>query len=213
MNPLSLLAAMISGSLWTWIRHLGGPGLILLGILDNSAIPVPGSMDVAVVLLCAHRKEWWAYYGLMATLGAVLGGFITYRLAEKGGEETLEKKVGKERSSKVYRRFREHGFVTVVLGGILPPPFPVVPVLAVAGVLHYPPKKFLAAIGTGRAIRFFAVAYLASLYGHVILTWFAHSYKPVLYALIALALAAGLWALVYFGRLRRQKNSVARDQA
>ena len=36
------------------------------------------------------------------------GGYVTYRLAEKGGQETLEQKVGKPRAGKLYQRFEKH---------------------------------------------------------------------------------------------------------
>ena len=85
-----LASFVLAGSFWTWLQRLGGPGLILLGVVDNSAIPLPGSMDLLVILLSAHHREWWPYYALMATVGAIVGGYLTYRLAEKGGEETLE---------------------------------------------------------------------------------------------------------------------------
>ena len=58
---------VLAGSFWTWLQRLGGPGLILLGLLDNSAIPLPGSMDLLVILLSAHHRQWWPYYALMAT--------------------------------------------------------------------------------------------------------------------------------------------------
>jgi hypothetical protein len=35
--------------LWAWLERLGGLGLILLGVLDNSPFPVPGSMDALTV--------------------------------------------------------------------------------------------------------------------------------------------------------------------
>jgi hypothetical protein len=64
---------MISDSVWKWIHRLGGPGLILLGLADNTPfISAPaGSVNVFVILLSAHRHEWWAYYALMATVGEV----------------------------------------------------------------------------------------------------------------------------------------------
>ena len=31
---------------WRWLVRLGGPGLVVLGIADNSVIPLTGSMDV-----------------------------------------------------------------------------------------------------------------------------------------------------------------------
>jgi len=135
------------------MHRLDGPGLILLGIVDNSAIPIPGGIDVFVILLSAHRREWWLYYAFMAVIGAVLGGYLTYRLAEQGGEETLEKEIGKDRAQKVYNKFKKRGFATVAVSAVLPPPFPMVPVLMAAGVLQYPRKTFLAALGAGRAVR------------------------------------------------------------
>jgi len=193
------------------MHRLGGPGLILLGIVDNSAIPIPGGMDVFVILLSAHRREWWLYYAFMAVIGAVLGGYLTYRLAEKGGEETLEKEIGKCRAQKVYNKFKKRGFATVAVSAVLPPPFPMVPVLMAAGVLQYPRKKFLAALGAGRAVRFLVVALLGRIYGTAIISSFRTYYKPVLYSLIALAALGGVAVLVYFkwyrpSRQRRERN-------
>ena len=138
--------------------------MILLGIADNTPfISAPaGSVDVFVILLSAHRHEWWAYYAFMATLGEVLGGYLTYRLAEKGGQETLEKKVGKPRAEKLYKRFEKRGVHHGIRRFVLPPPFPFTSVLMAAGIMQYPRKKFLSALTAGRAVRFFAVAYLGS---------------------------------------------------
>jgi membrane protein YqaA with SNARE-associated domain len=209
-----LTALALAGPFWMWLQRLGGPGLILLGLLDNSVIPLPGSMDLAVILLSAHHRTWWLYYALMATAGAVIGGYVTYRLAEKGGEETLEKKVGKQRAEKVYRRFKEHGFATVALGAILPPPFPIVPFLLAAGALKYPRRNFIAALALGRAARFAVVAYLAKRYGQGVMHWLARYYHPVLYILIGLSVAAGIGVLVYFKwyRPRHQKPESRRRE-
>ena len=50
-------------------------------------------MDVLTIWLAARHQEPWPYYALMATLGAVLGGYITYSLARKGGQEAMERKL------------------------------------------------------------------------------------------------------------------------
>jgi membrane protein YqaA with SNARE-associated domain len=206
----SLLAIVFVNPVWTWVHRLGGPGLILLGLADNSIIPMPGSMDIFVILLSAHNREWWPYYAVMGTLGAVFGGYVTYRLAEEGGKETLEKKVSKQRAQKVYRRFEKHGFFTVFLGAILPPPFPIVPFLMAAGVLRYPPKKFLAALATGRGVRFFGFAFIAHIYGVAIIGWLSRYYKPVLYGLIVLAVVGTLTVIIYLKWYRpRTRSSLA----
>ena len=206
-----IASLVLESGLWTWIHRLGGPGLILLGIIDNSAIPIPGGTDIFVILLAAHRRGWWLYYAFMAVVGAVLGGYLTYRLAEKGGEETLEKEIGKPRAQKVYDKFKKRGFGTIAVSAVLPPPFPMVPVLMAAGVLQYPRKKFLAALASGRAARFFALALMGRFYGTAILSTLNRYYEPLLYTLIALAGLAGVAALLYFTvyRPRRQREERA----
>jgi len=161
-------------------------------------IPIPGGMDVFLVVLTARDRHLWLYYAFMAVLGAVIGGYITYYLAEKGGKEGLEKKIGKNRAEKVYKKFENKGFTTVTVGAIIPPPFPLVPVLMAAGILQYSRKRFLAALTLGRTVRFLAVAYLGRIYGTAILHWFGRYYKPFLYALIAAGVAGGVGTFVYF---------------
>jgi membrane protein YqaA with SNARE-associated domain len=208
---ISAVVIATESAVWSWLHRLGGPGLVLLGIADSSVVPLPGSMDVFTILLAAHRREWWPYYAFMATVGAVIGGYLTYRLAEKGGEETLEKKVGKNRAEKVYKKFEKHGGLWVFIGSVLPPPFPIVPVLMAAGVLQYPKKKFLGALSAGRGVRFFAVAWIGHIYGIGIVRWLSQYYQPVLYALIALAVLGGAGALLYWTwylpRKRRQQHA------
>ncbi|MBZ5645521.1 MAG: hypothetical protein LAO19_22435 [Acidobacteriia bacterium] len=72
-----------------WIYRLGGIGFIPLGLLDNSLIPVPGSMDLLTIFLSARSEELWPYYAFMATIGSLIGGYVTYRLARKGGKRAL----------------------------------------------------------------------------------------------------------------------------
>src|ERR1700691_3268945 len=105
-----MIAGQILGALlpnlWRTIRRslfrLGGIGLIPLGLLDSSIIPVPGSMDVMTIVLAARDGQLWLYYALMATAGSVIGGVITYWLARKGGKRTLERQFSRRQSERVY---------------------------------------------------------------------------------------------------------------
>ena len=197
---------------WKWLLRFGGPGLIAVGLIDNSLIPIPGGMDVAVVLLTAHHPTWWPYYAAMATIGAVVGGYLTYRLAQKGGKQSLEKKIGKKRAGKVYRKFEKRGFSSVFIGSILPPPFPMVPVLMAAGIMQYSRQRFLAALALGRAVRFLVIALLSMLYGTAIVDWLGRYYKPLLYILVALAILGALVALLYFMWYRARHRSGSEGQ-
>lgn len=201
-------AILVTGPVSTWLLRLGGPGLIVVGLIDNSAIPIPGGMDVCVVLLTAHHPKWWPYYAAMATAGAAIGGYLTYRLARKGGKAGLEKEIGKSRAAKVYKKFEKGGFSTVFIGAILPPPFPMVPVLMAAGILQYSRRRFLAALTIGRGVRFFVLAFLAHLYGTAIVGWLGRYYRPLLYILISLAVAGAVGAVLYFKWYRPRYQQV-----
>lgn len=169
-------------------------------------------MDAAVILLTAYHRSLWPYYALMATVGAVVGGFLTFRLGEKGGEETLEKKVGKKRSQKVYALFQKRGFRTIAISAMMPPPFPMAPMLIAAGVMHYPLKKFFASLSLGRGLRFLAVAYLGHVYGESIIRMLSQYYKPLLYTLIGLAALGGIGALLYFKWYRPKRQREERER-
>jgi len=153
-----------------------------------------------------------AYYAFMATVGEVIGGYLTYRLAEKGGQKTLEKRVGKLRAEKLYRAFEKRGFIRVFVGSILPPPFPFTPMLISAGVMQYPHKRFFSALAAGRAVRFFAVAYLGRTYGQRMIGFISPYYEPMLYVFIALAITAGIGATAYFKWYRPKAQIEEREQ-
>ena len=190
-----------------WARRVGGPGLIVLGIIDNSAIPVPGSQDAMVILLAASEKTWWPYYALMATLGAVLGGYITYRLARREGKAILERRHSPRKAQKVYRTFEKWGFLAVMIPAVLPPPLPMFPFLLAAGAMQYSRSKFIAALAIGRGIRYTLLAFLAVTYGRQILRWMVEYRQPILVLGIAAAVATTLYALLRYKRGKRPSHS------
>src|SRR3984957_11283657 len=203
---MPLLATMLevsNKSAVRWLIHLGGPGLILLGPADNSIIPLPGSVDVITILLAAHHREPWFYYAFMATAGAVLGGYITYRMARKGGKETLEKRFSQKKVKRVYAIFERWGFASVAIPALLPPPFPIVPMLLAARAMQYPTRKFLTALTVGRGLRYIILAYLGYEYGRNIVTFFDRYYWPVLILLIASSVLGGLYGLYEYRRRQR----------
>ena len=187
---------------WRWVIRLGGPGLILLGVLDNSIVPLTGSMDVLTIWLAASHRDWWAYYALMATIGGVLGGYITYEIARKGGKEAIERKLDKKKAEKVLKRFRRWSFWSVAVGATLPPPFPLVPVLVAAGGSQYSKRKFVGALTLGRGVRYAIVAFFGRLYGKQIVGFFAHYYKPAVLVLVGISVIGAAITLRQYLRSR-----------
>jgi len=187
-----------------WLVRLGGPGLVVLGIADNSVIPLTGSMDVLTIWLAARHRELWPYYAVMATAGALLGGYITYSLGRKGGKEAIERKLNRRKAEKVFKRFSHWGFSTVAVSALLPPPFPLVPVLLAAGALQYSRKKFVGALALGRGIRYLLLAGFGSLYGKAIVQFFSRYYKPAVLILVGLAVVGAVLSIAEY--LRSRKN-------
>src|SRR3954453_18750836 len=140
----------------------------------------------------------------MATVGAVIGGDITYGLARKGGKEASERKLSKSRADKIFKRFEKRGFFAVAVPAILPPPFPIVPFLLAAGAMQYSRQKFVAALALGRGVRFFILAGLGAIYGRHIVKFFTRYYKPALVVLVALAVIAGVLSLVQYYRYKNR---------
>jgi membrane protein YqaA with SNARE-associated domain len=201
----ALGAPAVARGVRRWLFHLGGLGFIPLGLLDSSVIPLPGSMDVLTIVLAAGHKELWWYYALMATVGSVIGGFVTYRIARKGGKETLERKVRAKKLKKVYQTFERWGFGTIAVGALLPPPVPFVPVLLVAGAMQYSVKKFLLALALGRAARYSILAFLAARYGRQALKLISSNGHPVLIGATVIV-AAGIGGAVYYFVKRKPKK-------
>jgi len=212
-QTLAIVAPTVTRNVRRWIFHLGGLGFIPLGLLDNSVIPLPGSMDVLTIVLSARRQELWLYYAFMATIGSVIGGYVTYRLARKGGKETLERKFAARTLEKVYRIFGRWGFGAIAIAALLPPPVPMVPFLFAAGAMQYSVGKFLVALTVGRVVRYSLLAFLAAHYGRQVLTVMSQLGHPVLIAVIALiaaAIAALLTILVRKHNKRGSANSATR---
>jgi membrane protein YqaA with SNARE-associated domain len=208
-----MLTIMFAFNLMRYLRKLGGIGLLVLGILDGSLIPLPGSVDTLIVILATRHHDLWLYYAAMSTAGSVIGGLATYRLAMKGGEKVITKKLGKKRADRLSQLFTRWGFAAIAVPAILPPPFPTTAFLLVAGAMRYPAWRFTAALASGRAARFALVAYLAALYGRKALRQTAGHYQTVIVwsvvAIVAGTILLTIWWL-YSTRTIKPKAAPAR---
>ena len=206
-----MLPPILYLSLWAWLERLGGLGLVLLGLVDNSPVPVPGSMDALVVILSAHQKEWWWYYGLMAIVGSLVGAFASYELGNTGGKEALEKKIPRDKAERIYTKFEKRGFWALFIPALLPPPFPYSPFPIAAGALNYSRRNLFLSVGSARSIRYTALAFLGRTYSKQILGFFQHYYKPLFGILISLGVLGGIAALIWTRMRRREGKPVIPD--
>jgi membrane protein YqaA with SNARE-associated domain len=203
-------ATEVAHSVRHWIFQLGGIGLIPLGLLDASVVPLPGSMDVLTIILASRDGRWWFYYAAMATIGSVAGAFITFRLAQKGGEKALESRFSPSRAKKIVATFEKWGFWSIGIAALLPPPIPLVPFVIAAGATQYSRNKFLIALTVGRAIRYTILALLAEHYGRQIIGLVRHPEHPYLFGSIAAVVIVGvIVSVVLSARKPKPKQVVA----
>jgi len=147
------------------LRHLGGLGLFLLAIVDSSPIPTFGGLDILTAILAARQREPWYYYAGVATAGSVIGAYFTFRMARKAGLDYLNRKFGKRKVASLLKYFQRWGTGALVVSTAIPLPFPTSSFFAVAGALDYPLRTFIVIVALGRAVRYGAIAAIASHYG------------------------------------------------
>jgi membrane protein YqaA with SNARE-associated domain len=178
-----------------WIEglvHLGWAGIVVLGVVDASVLPLPGSLDLLTIVLSAHKHEYWLLYAAAAWAGSVGGGYLTYRIGQKGGKELLQKKVPQKGLQRVYKWMEGHSALALFLPTLLPPPTPVSYFVLAAGALRISPRTFFLSFGTGRAIRYLLLAYFGTRYGHQIIAWARDHYADILIGLLGLAALGGI---------------------
>jgi membrane protein YqaA with SNARE-associated domain len=195
---------------FTLIRKVGGIGLVPLGILDGSVIPTFGSLDLLTAWLSARDAELWPYYAAMATVGAAIGAWITYRLGQRAGSRWLSRRLGVRRAEKITSVVEHWGAGAVMVAALAPPPFPASLFFLAAGTVQQPAKKFLATVLVGRALRYGLFAAVAAHYGRHILRYFRH---PAQFLVPSLAITAALIvaAAIYLFSRRRITEVRAAD--
>lgn len=163
-------ALLVQAAALRWLRQLGGAGLLLFATADSSPLPLPGGgTDLLVILLAARRAQWWGYYAAMATIGSVLGGYLSFRVARVSGAKTLEARLGERRARAVVERITRHGWGLIAAGALLPPPFPFTAMVMAAGVARLPAGRLVGALTAARAVRYTVAAFLGYEFGRPML--------------------------------------------
>jgi membrane protein YqaA with SNARE-associated domain len=148
-----------------WASELGGMGLFLIAALDSSFLSFPQVSDLLVIYLSTKSPERMPYYAGMTTAGSLVGCFLLYTVARKGGEIFLRKRFSAKRVDRGMAIYQRFGLLAVVVPALLPPPTPFKIFVLMAGAAAVSPWRFGAAIALGRGIRYFGQGYLAVRYG------------------------------------------------
>src|ERR1039458_4881347 len=73
--------------LFAFFLHIGGFGLVILGVLDSSFFFLPFGNDLLLVVLVARHHGYLPLYVLAASLGSATGVLLLDLVCRKGGEE------------------------------------------------------------------------------------------------------------------------------
>jgi membrane protein YqaA with SNARE-associated domain len=158
-----------------WFTHLGPLGVFAVAVLDSSVVPLPlpGSTDLLVLWLVSHGGSPWPIV-LAAVAGSVVGGHTTWHVGWKSGQAALRRYVPAGLVQPVSRWVELNPTLAVLLFPLLPPPFPLTPLVLASGALGVPRNRFLIVYSAARSLRYALVAWLAVSYGrHVVRFWAA----------------------------------------
>ena len=183
---------------------LGGPGLFAVAALDSSFISLPQINDLLVVLMVTQNKALMLYYAAMATLGSVVGCYVIYYLAGKGGEAFLKKRTRAGALERTLALYRRHGLLALMVPALLPPPAPFKLFVLGAGLAGVKPLPFVTAIAVARGARYVALGVLAIYFGDAALELMRTRGREVaLWLVAAILLGALLWW--WRGRVRSRR--------
>jgi membrane protein YqaA with SNARE-associated domain len=156
------------------LRHLGAGGLFFLAILDSSPLPTFGGPDILTAILAASHHDPWYEYAASATVGSVIGAYLTFRIAHKTGSAYLDRKFKKDKLAKFLNLFQKWGTGTLVASTMIPIPTPTSMFFASAGAFDFPKSRFITIVAVSRAVRYFGIAYIAATYGRHFLRVLRH---------------------------------------
>jgi membrane protein YqaA with SNARE-associated domain len=179
----------------------GTVGLFAVSALDSSIIPlpVPGSTDLLLILLVAHGANPFVA-ATAAIVGSIFGGYLTWASGAKGGEAALHRYLPKRFGRRLSGWVEKSGTLAVTAAALLPPPFPLMPLLLAAGALGVSRNRFLISFSLARTFRYSLVAWLAATYGRAMVRAFQHYLSGwsttimwIYLGLVAAGILYGVW--------------------
>jgi len=183
-------------------------GVVLMGALDASLVFfLPLGIDFVVIIMAARKPDLFWLYGLLATLGSLLGAGATFWIGRKAGEVGLTRFVNAKRLERVKEQV-SRGAALVAALAIIPPPFPFTPFVLTSGALGMNPWTFLGTLAGVRVLRFELEGALAARYGSQILRWMkTTTFEAIVGVFIALALIGTVVSAVALIRSTRRGRS------
>jgi membrane protein YqaA with SNARE-associated domain len=189
------------------LKTLGAWGVLILAVIDSASIPMPLDALVAGYVFSNPGRAW--LYVIAGSVGSALGSLVPYYLGRAGGELFLLKRIDEAKLQRIRDRFERQEFLALALPATLPPPTPFKLFVFSAGVFEMKVPLFLAAIVSGRLVRFGVLAALTAFFGPQIVSRVKSLFHN--HPSLAVLLGIGVLVLIYF--LFRLLSGPAREMA
>ena len=176
---------------WT-NRHFakfGGLGLFFLAFIEASFFPVPP--DILLITLALGDPQNAIYYGVVCTVGSVLGGLFGYLIGYIGEKAVLEKMFKHDKIEKMHNYFEKYEAWAIFISGFTPVPYKLFTIGA--GVFYVNIRKFIIFSFFGRGLRFMGEAILLMYFGKQIVEFLDSSFN--VYTLVITLLLIGIFIL------------------
>jgi membrane protein YqaA with SNARE-associated domain len=183
----------------------GAPGLFAVAFLDSSILPLPGIVDLLVIVLVTRDKSHAVAYVVVSVAGSVSGCVVMHAIGRKGGEALIRRQFAGPRVERASAILRRYGVMSVLIPSLLPPPAPFKIFVLLAGVVGITAIRLATAIAIGRGIRYALLGYLAYHYGDDAADYLAdHGAQASL--ILAAVLGAGFAAYLLWRKAQAARN-------
>jgi membrane protein YqaA with SNARE-associated domain len=185
--------------LFAWIDSLAGmphPGwwLFLLAFAESSFFPIPP--DVLLITLGVASPERALWYGVVCSVGSVLGGMLGYGIGLYGGRPLLYRFFKEVKIHAVERLYDRYNAWATGIAGLTPIPYKVFTIAGGAFKINF--KIFVLASAVSRSLRFMAEGALLYFFGSSIRDFLFRWFNWLSIAFVVL-LVGGFWVMHRFG--------------
>lgn len=176
--------------------------LFALAFAESSFFPIPP--DVLLISLGVADPSRAIWFGLICTLGSVLGGGFGYAIGLYGGRPVLYRFFKPEKVAPVERLYERFNAWATGVAGLTPIPYKIFTIAGGAFKVNF--KIFMIASLGSRALRFMTEGVLLYFYGEqlrdVLFRWF-----NIISVIFVVLLIGGFLLMGYIGKRRHERTS------
>ena len=181
--------------------------LFALAVAESSFFPIPP--DVLLVTLGVARPEMAIWYGVITSVGSVLGGGLGYAIGLYGGRPLLYRFFNESKINAVERLYDRFNAWATGIAGLTPIPYKVFTIAGGALKINF--KIFMLASLVSRCLRFMTEGVLLYFFGEPIKDFLYTQFNWLSIAFVVL-LVGGFWLVQHLGKRHTQaEDEISED--